>query len=269
MCLVLTGYKVSKKYPLILAANRDEFYERPTARMDFWETHPDLLAGKDLKQGGTWFGVHRHSGFAALTNYRNPSLTKSHAPSRGEIIINLLQSGSSWSGNSCSGSSGENYLRTLQQKAGMYNGFNLIFGSHERLFWFSSLQNRIEELSPGIHGLSNAFLNTPWPKVVSGKKALADVISSRLSPESLLSILRDATLPDDHLLPDTGVGIEWERRLSSVFIQSDIYGTRSSTIMLIDPAGTAHITERTYLPENRLKYSDHSFRIQLMPDKKK
>jgi len=251
MCLILFGYKVSREYPLILAANRDEFYQRPTARMHFWQSDPSILAGKDLEQGGTWFGVHKNGTFAALTNYRDPASIKQNAPSRGEIIIDFLESKEP----------SETYFNAVKKKADSYNGFNLIFGSKEELFWFSNLKNTIEKISPGIHGLSNRFLDTPWPKVASGKRALEQVINETISSESLFSILTDQSIPDDSLLPDTGVELEWEKILSPLFIRSDTYGTRSSTVMLMDKDGHIEITERTYDLKNNLKYSDRQFSI--------
>ncbi|WP_299980971.1 NRDE family protein [Desulfobacula sp.] len=251
MCLILFGYKVSRKYPLILAANRDEFYQRPTARMGFWQDNPSILAGKDLDQGGTWFGVHKNGKFAALTNYRDPASIKQNAPSRGEIIIDFLESSES----------SETHFNAFKKKADSYNGFNLLFGNKEDLFWFSNLKNRIEKINPGIHGVSNRFLDTSWPKVTSGKKALEQAINENISSESLFPILTDQSIPDDSLLPHTGVGLEWERILSPLFIQNDIYGTRSSTVMLMDKNGHIEITERTYDLKNNSKYSDRQFSI--------
>jgi len=152
-------------------------------------------------------------------------------------------------------------FNAVKKKADSYNGFNLIFGSKEELFWFSNLKNTIEKISPGIHGLSNRFLDTPWPKVASGKRALEQVINETISSESLFSILTDQSIPDDSLLPDTGVELEWEKILSPLFIRSDTYGTRSSTVMLMDKDGHIEITERTYDLKNNLKYSDRQFSI--------
>lgn len=251
MCLILFGYKVSEKYPLIFAANRDEFFHRPTAPMHFWETTPNILAGKDLEQGGTWFGVHKNGAFAALTNYRDPAAIRSEAPSRGEIIIDFLESGHP----------PLPYFTAFKEKAGAYNGFNLLFGNTEELFWFSNREPSIKKIPPGIHGLSNQFLNTPWPKVETGKKALQQCISGPVTPDALFSILSDASVPDDSLLPHTGVGLEWERILSPLFIHSETYGTRSSTVMLMDKNGNIEITERTHDHENKLNFSDRSFFI--------
>jgi uncharacterized protein with NRDE domain len=257
MCLILLGYKVSQQYPLVIAANRDEFFLRPTQPMHAWETAPFMVAGKDLEQGGTWFGVHKNGTFAALTNFRDPIAVRQDAPSRGEIIVDLLESGQP----------ALTYFKKFQKKAQAYNGFNLIFGDPENLFWYSNKKNTIETIAPGIHGLSNKFLDTPWPKVESGKRALERQIRSFVTtgssrtPESLFSILKDRTFPDDNLLPDTGVGLEWERILSPLFIQSPTYGTRSSTVMLRDQQGKITVIERTWNPEDRLNFSDQKFSI--------
>ncbi|WP_300464278.1 NRDE family protein [Desulfobacula sp.] len=249
MCLILFGYKVSKPYPLILAANRDEFYQRPTAAMDFWHTPPDILAGKDLEQGGTWFGVHQNGTFAALTNYRDPDSIRPDAPSRGEIIVDFL----------ASGTPPEPHFNEFTQKAGAYNGFNLLFGNKSTLFWYSNLKNQIQPISPGIHGLSNRFLDSPWPKVTSGKTALQALVRDTVTLEGLFEILADQSVPHDHQLPQTGVTREWERILSPIFIQSDTYGTRSSTVMLMDQGGSLTMVERTYSPENKGIFTDCHF----------
>jgi uncharacterized protein with NRDE domain len=251
MCLILFGYKISKKYPFILVGNRDEFYHRPTAPMHFWQDKRSILAGKDLEQGGTWFGIHKKGTFAALTNYRDPLAIKKNAPSRGEIIVDFLESKEPY----------KNHFNALEKKAGSYNGFNLVFGDKENIFWFSNLKNKIEKIQPGIHGLSNRFLNTPWPKVVSGKKALNKIIHNPITLQSMIAMLKDQSVPDDTALPHTGVGIEWERILSPLFIQSDIYGTRSSIAMRIDQNGKIEVTERTYDPKDSLTFSDRNFSI--------
>nr|NJM01570.1 NRDE family protein [Desulfobacula sp.] len=253
MCLILFGYKMSKDFPLVLVANRDEFYQRPTAAMHFWEDPPNILAGKDLDQSGTWFGIGRNGTFAALTNYRNPAALKPNAPSRGEIIPDFLGSEQS----------PERFIRDFTPKANAYNGFNLILGSPDRLFWFTNLTGKMEEIPPGIHGISNRFLNTPWPKVESGKKALEKILqdSAAPAPDQLFSLLKDRTLPPDDSLPDTGIGLEWERVLSPLFIESPDYGTRSSLAMLVDQKNNINITERTYSAGNRLEQRDRRFLI--------
>jgi uncharacterized protein with NRDE domain len=249
MCLILLGYKISNNYPLIIAANRDEFYQRPTAPMHFWENNPDILAGKDIEQGGTWLGINKTGRFAALTNYRDPSSIKPNAPSRGEIIIDYL----------VSKKSSQTHFNNFKKESAAYNGFNLLFGDKDDLFWFSNLKNKIEQIQPGIHGLSNKHLDTSWPKVVSGKKTLEKINCNNITSEALFSMLCDQSIPDDNLLPETGVGLEWERILSPLFIRNDIYGTRSSTVMLMDQSGGIEVTERTYNPENNLDYKDRHF----------
>ena len=251
MCLILFAYKVSKKYPLILIANRDEFYQRPTACMDFWHNKPYILAGKDIEQGGTWFGINKNKRFAAITNFRDPFSIKQNAPSRGEIIIDFLDSNKNI----------KSYINEFKKKAGVYNGFNLLLGDKDSIFWFSNLKNETEKIKIGIHGISNKFLNTAWPKIEFGKKALQQIINEKITYKSLFSLLTNRTIASDTSLPNTGIGIEWERILSPLFIKSDIYGTRSSTIMLINKNKNIDIIERTYNPENHLKYKDKKFFI--------
>ena len=250
MCLILFGYKMSKKYPFIFAANRDEFYQRPTAPMDFWKS-PHILAGKDLEQGGTWFGAHKNGRFAALTNYRNPTSIRPDAPSRGEIILEFLASMNPL----------ENHFKGDSKKAAAYNGFNLLFGNKSDLFWYSNLKNKTQKVPPGIHGLSNRFMDTPWPKVTSGKAALKALIRDTITLDGLFSVLADQSIPHDSQLPQTGVTLEWERILSPMFIQSDTYGTRSSTAMLMDQGGSLTVAERTYASGNKGIFTDRHFFI--------
>lgn len=252
MCLILIAYQTSKKYPIILAANRDEFHARPTAAMQYWEDNPDILAGKDLEQGGTWFGVHKTGKFAGLTNYRNPSENKAHAPSRGRIIPDFLESSAP-----C-----ESYFTDQAGQMAGYNGFNLLFGSLDHLFWFSNITGQTQAIPPGVHGLSNKDLNTPWPKVTKGIQQLENAVNHGFTTDDLFEVLKDTAKVDDPLLPDTGVGIEWERRLSPIFIQSPVYGTRSSTLMLIRPDGAGQIIERTYTDHgNSQVVSEQAFTI--------
>jgi uncharacterized protein with NRDE domain len=254
MCLILFGYKVSEKYPLILAANRDEFHQRPTKSMHFWQESPYILAGKDLEQGGTWMGINKDTGrFAALTNYRDPAALNATAPSRGGIIVDFLTTNADINTHSID----------FQKTAHAYNGFNLLFGTKEELYWFCNVKNSMEKVPPGVHGLSNRFLDTPWPKVESGKKALQKVIDKNINRDALFSILTDQYTPDDTALPDTGIGLEWERLLSPLFIQSPTYGTRSSTVLLMDQKGNIEVTERSYTPENKLDFSDEHFTISI------
>lgn len=237
MCLILFAWKVHKNFPLILIANRDEFYERPTAPAAFWDGAPGLLAGRDLQEGGTWLGITRRGKLAALTNYRDPASLKSNAPSRGHLVSDYLRGRQT----------PENYLARIKPKAGQYNGFNLLIGDVSKLFCFSN-RNGLHTVSAGIHGMSNHLLDTPWPKVERGKQALNELIGRKRnpSPEALLDLLADRSRPPDEQLPITGVGLEWERVLSPLFIESRGYGTRSSTVLTIDRAGRVTFVERVF-----------------------
>lgn len=236
MCLILFAYKKHPDYPLILAANRDEFLSRPTAAAARWEVHPDLVAGKDLVAGGTWMGITDSLRFSAITNYRDPALEKKEAPSRGHLVLDYLTGQVSPA----------EYLQKLQPKAAAYNGFNLLAGGHESLWYFSNRENAVREVEPGIYGLSNHLLDTPWPKVEKGKRYLAQAIEENaLSVQHLTKILADNTQAPDHQLPKTGVPLEWERLLSSMFIDAPNYGTRASSVLLIDKSGKVTFYERT------------------------
>ncbi len=238
MCLLLIALKTHPAYKLILLANRDEYYDRPTCPAAFWDDAPFLLAGKDLQGGGTWLGVTRKGRIAAVTNYRDPASVRESAPSRGRLVSNFLL-----------GQQGPlEYLDKVDQEAGKYNGFNLIIGDQGQLFWYSNRGDGVRALSPGIYGLSNYLLDTPWPKVVRGKDALTRLLSGQRAPslEELFHILADRTIPDDASLPHTGVELEWERILSPIFIVSPTYGTRSSTVLLIDMQDRVTFVEKTF-----------------------
>ena len=238
MCLILLAFKTDPAYKLILAANRDEYYGRPTVPAAFWKESPHLLAGRDLRAGGTWIGITREGRIGAVTNYRDPASVKENAPSRGRLVSNFLR-----------GQEGPvEYLDKLAQGADRYNGFNLIIGENDQIYWYSNRGDGMKDLSPGIHGLSNHLIDTPWPKVDRGKDGLAGLISKEenLSPEKLFNILRDRTVAHDDTLPDTGVGLDWERILSPIFILSPNYGTRSSTLLFIDLQNHVTFIEKTF-----------------------
>jgi len=238
MCLIVLAVKKHPNYKLIIAANRDEYYDRATAAADFWKDKPELLAGRDLQAGGTWLGITKGGRIAAITNYRDPASLKVQAPSRGKLVSDFLMSTEST----------DAYLNDVIQKADQYNGFNLILGEMDNLYWYSNHGEKARKLSPGIYGLSNQFLDTPWPKVIRAKEAMGRVVSKgkELIPEEIFHVLRDGLIPDDKRLPDTGVGLEWERVLSPIFISSPVYGTRSSTLIFIDMKDHVTFIERTY-----------------------
>ena len=237
MCLIVFAYDVHPSYRLILAANRDEFYERPSAPADFWEDQPQVLAGRDLKEGGTWLGVTREGKFAAITNYRDSSAFKSNALSRGGLVSRYISGKQNPS----------HYLEEISPQADKYNGFNLILGEGSDLFVFSNRGEK-QKLKSGIYGLSNHFLNTPWPKVSRGKRLLKAALDKKGADleEALFALLADRHIPPDSKLPATGIGLEWEQVLSSIFITSPVYGTRSSTILLIGKNNCVKFVEKVF-----------------------
>jgi uncharacterized protein with NRDE domain len=224
MCLLLLSYRTHPNYKMIIAANRDEFYDRPTAPASFWKEHPYLLAGKDLKNGGTWLGMTKRGKFAAITNYRNPGNFMKEAPSRGKLVLDFLTGIDS----------PKNYADALLKKSHLYNGFNLLIADQSELYYFSNQTQKSTPLSPGIYGLSNHFLDTPWPKVEKSKASFIKVLNNEnIAVSNLFDILSDTSKSPDELLPDTGVGLEIERALSPVLIATASYGTRSSTVIFI------------------------------------
>ncbi|MDI6776787.1 MAG: NRDE family protein [Syntrophales bacterium] len=237
MCLLLFSFRMHPRYPLVLAANRDEDYDRTSAPAAFWSDAPNLLAGRDLREGGTWFGITKKGRIAALTNYRDPASVKDDVPSRGWLVSDFLRGREE----------PLTYLQNLAFRADQYNSFSLISGDLSHLYYFSN-RDGMFELSPGLYGLSNHLLDTPWPKVEQGKEALRSLLFREQgpSPEEIFNILTDRSMPDDESLPDTGVGLEWERILSPIFISSPTYGTRSSLVLMIDRKGHVTFIERIF-----------------------
>lgn len=242
MCLIFVAHRVHPDYRLVVAANRDEFYARPTAAAQFWSEHPDLLAGRDLEAGGTWLGVTRGGRFAALTNYRDADVRQMSAPSRGHLTSDFL------SGRQ----NAEVYLQALRP-ATEYNGFGLLVSADEQLWYYSNRSGAPPKpLSPGVYGLSNHLLDTPWPKVEQGKSVLrAQLASGALSPEPLLKLMMDRAQASAAELPDTGLGEEVERKLSAMFIETPSYGTRSTTVILSGYDARTVLWERTFEPHSK------------------
>lgn len=235
MCLLLISYENHPRYKLIIAANRDEFYNRPAMPAQFWEGN-SILAGKDLQGGGTWLGITRSGRFAAITNYRDKEKLKTDAPSRGDLVAGFLNTELT----------SMDFTKRLIETAGLYNGYNMIYIDKEGANYFSNKSKRHISLIPGIYGLSNHLLDTPWPKVEKSKKSFTGILkNSDISAEDLFEILSDNSIPPDDLLPDTGVGLEIERAVSPVFVSTPFYGTRSSTVLLIDRAGEVSFMEKT------------------------
>jgi len=238
MCLILFSYDTHPFYRMVLAANRDEYYDRPTAPVAFLDDAPDVLGGLDLKHNGMWLGITRTGRLAAITNYRDPGLDISNAPSRGFLVKEFL----------FGKESPQSYLEQIESVGDQYNGFNLIVGDSSGLFYYSNRGNRIQKIKPGTYGLSNHLMDTPWPKIAKGKGALKRLLerNEKANPEDIFAMLKDGVFPPDDLLPDTGVDLEWERTLSPLFITSEFYGTRSSSIVLIERGGEITFTERTF-----------------------
>lgn len=257
MCLILFSYKLHADYQLILAANRDEFYNRPTASLNYWSGHPDVLAGRDLKGNGTWLGITRSGRLAAITNYREPAAHMENAPSRGILIRDFLTGDAS----------PEHYLKAVSKKGKAYNGFNLIAGDPSGLYYYSNRATRVRRLQPGLYGISNHLIDTAWPKIQRGKGLLKRQLNGRekIDIEKIWELLADRSLPADKALPDTGVGLQWERILAPLFISSPDYGTRSSSIVLMENSGQITFMERTYFNTSDAagngKTVSHSFKL--------
>lgn len=253
MCLLIFAHECHPRYRLVLAANRDEFYARPTAPAAFWDDVPHLLAGKDLQGGGTWLGITRGGRLAALTNYRDPATLRHDTPSRGGLVSAYLEGKMP----------AADYLALLRREGARYNGFNLLFGSVDRLFTHSNLAELPPLVPPCLHGISNHLVDTPWPKVVRGKELLARLLAAdeELDPETLLALLADRDVPPDSFLPDTGVGLDRERQLAPIFIATPDYGTRSSTVILVDRKGEVRFVERSFAPGSPPATVAHRFRI--------
>ena len=239
MCLITFALDCHRDHKLILAANRDEYFDRPTAQATFWDDAPSILAGRDLLSGGTWLGVTRDGRLAAVTNFRDPSRKIAEPLSRGAVVADYLKGGLN----------SEDFLQRLDTLAGLCDGFNIIYGDTEGLYYFSNRGGTPGRIPAGIHGLSNHLLDTPWPKVTVAKEKLAELISREtLDPESLFSAMKDESPFPDNRLPDTGVGIDRERLLSPLFIHGSDYGTRSTTLLFIDRNNTITFIERSYYP---------------------
>ncbi|HEY9036732.1 MAG TPA: NRDE family protein [Pseudomonadales bacterium] len=236
MCLIVLAYRIHPDYPLIVAANRDEFYARPTQAAGFWAEHPDLLAGRDEQSGGTWLGITRSGRFAAVTNVRRGGMVNTGLRSRGQLVCDFL------TGNA----NALAFSETVARDAHHYGAFNLLTWDGDNLIAHHSLSNDSELLEPGIHGLSNDRLNTPWPKLTRSLNALRACIDDNPSPEALFGVLRDTTRPADHELPDTGIGLKQEQLLGSPFIRSADYGTRACTVLRVHRSGRVDFHEQTF-----------------------
>jgi len=252
MCLALIARAAHPRHRLVLAANRDEFHSRPALPAEWWPE--GILAGRDLQGGGTWLGIDRRGRVAFVTNVRDPSGYDPSAPTRGTLVPQIL---ADWLPPAES-------LRSLIATSAGLNGYNLVVGDPHSFHWGSNRASSITALAPGVHGISNALLDTPWPKVVRTKAALTrwcrDDDSDDLAP--VFALLRDSEPAPDGELPSTGISLERERLLSSPFIVSAEYGTRCTTIMTISRSGDVRFVERTFDPGgNATNEVDYRFTV--------
>jgi uncharacterized protein with NRDE domain len=236
MCLILVAWRVHPNFPCVVAANRDEYFGRPTAEADWWEEPGDILAGRDLQAGGTWLGVTRGGRFAALTNYRDPAAIKPDAPSRGGLVTGFLQA----DGTTAEG------LREIAERGAQCNPFNVLCSDGLDLGVYESTTGAAHQLEPGVYALSNHLLDTPWPKVTQAKSRLAEALDDLPQSAAMLDLLRDTEPAVDEELPRTGVSLELERMLSSAFVRGEAYGTRCSTIVTTDAGGATTFAEWTW-----------------------
>ena len=242
MCLIVFANNCHPRYHLILGANRDEYRDRPTEAAGFWTDQPQVLAGRDRQAGGTWLGVTRDGRVAAVTNYRDPRQQIVNPPSRGRLVADYL-----------AGSMDIPAFQSLLYRYGdIYDGFNLLYGTIEQLHYFTNRGGSSGPVQPGIHALSNHLLDTRWPKVTSARERLTTILKSMtVDPEEIFTALADPAPFADGLLPDTGIGLERERYLSPLFIEGTLYGTRSTTVILIDRDNRVTFQERTFDDNHR------------------
>lgn len=236
MCLILVAWQAHPDYPLVVAANRDEFFARPAVEANWWKDAPAIFAGRDLEAGGTWLGMSRNGRFAGLTNFRDPERNRSGTPSRGALVADFLGKDESTA----------DALARLKLEGSRYNAFNLFLSDGETLGIYESESGTARVLEPGLYALSNHLLDTPWPKVVAGKSRLANALRALPDDTPLRELLRDDRPAPDVALPRTGVSLAWERMLSSAFIRAPGYGTRCSTVIRRSRQGWTHITESTW-----------------------
>lgn len=233
MCLIVVGWRAHPDYPLVVAANRDEFFARPSTFAGRWPDAPSVIGGLDLEAGGTWLGVTDSGRFAAVTNVREPGMAKGKR-SRGDLTRRFL------TGNECAA----DFASAIDRNA--YSGFNLLLGDGETLYYASNRDGAPRPLAPGIYGLSNHLLDSPWPKLVKARTAFSDALPALPDTTGLFELLADETIVADDRLPNTGVPLAWERLLSAVFVRSPDYGTRASTVFWQRQNGKTHFEERSF-----------------------
>jgi len=259
MCVLTFSYKNHKNYELIVAANRDEFYERPTKPAQFWEDNNYIYGGRDLKGGGSWLALSTKGKFAAITNYRDLSAIDPNAPSRGNLINDFLMNDYT----------ADEYSQNLINEGKKYNGFNLVYTDFNKMYYYNNVTNEAKELPPGTYGLSNAFLDTDWPKLTDLKTGFEEAIKDDEPDfDKLFSVLDARSVYPDELLPDTKIGLELERVLSSIFIVSPKYGTRSSTVLSISKTRVCRFAEKTFNKGNNPALKQEEFEVKAQSKRK-
>jgi uncharacterized protein with NRDE domain len=243
MCLIVLAWKAHPRYSLVLATNRDEFFDRPSSPLDYWDDRPDVLGGRDIEKGGSWFATNVDGRWAAVTNFRDGGTAPPSSLSRGHLVAGYVTSPASAS----------TYAAEISQPLSDYPGCNLLFGDGQSLYYASNRHRpgaptRVIALSPGIYGLSNHLLDTPWPKVEHCKASMRKLLDAGETglDDQLFELLADRALAADEDLPQTGVAVDRERMLSSTFIVSEGYGTRASTVLLAENDGTVIVQERSF-----------------------
>lgn len=223
MCILFIAVNQHPQFPLIVAANRDEYHARPAQALHSWQDKAGIIAGRDLQAGGTWLGLHQQGRFAALTNIRRPDLIRDEAPSRGDLVVDALESEDSG-----------DYGRSLRAGS-QHNPYNLVFGDIQRLYVYSSVKRELSLLDTGFHSISNGEPDAAWPKMQRGVQMLEQAVAAKKLEESaLLAMMRDNTRAPDRFLPNTGVGIEAERLLSPIYIEGEDYGTRTTSLLFLN-----------------------------------
>jgi uncharacterized protein with NRDE domain len=256
MCLIVFASNCHPVYRLILGANRDEFRDRPTDPAGFWSDAPQILAGRDKQAGGTWLGVTTSGKLAAITNYRDPRQQVIDPPSRGKLVAGFLQD---------TRVTPAEFQGILSRDGQLYDGFNLLYGTGNQLHYFTNRGGSSGPITAGIHGLSNHLLDTRWPKVTVAKSRLEAILQhTNVDPEQIFAALSDPAPFADGLLPDTGVGPERERLLSPIFIADDDYGTRSTTVLLIDRSGSVTFIERVF-DRSRMTSTTQRYSFRIHP----
>lgn len=240
MCLIVFAWQSHPRFPLVLAANRDEYHDRASARAAFWNERRDLLGGRDLQAGGTWLGLTRTGRIAAVTNVREATAALATpapaAPSRGALATDFL----------CGALAPKDYAGAIHSNGKAYRGFNLLIGDRSALWWVSNRGDGARRLGPGIYGVANDSLDTPSPKVVTGKQMLERLLATGPSLAALLALLADTRPQGDEAPSDAGGGLERERTLSPLRIVAPDYGTRCSSALLVDAQGAIQFAERGF-----------------------